>query len=70
MAASPRFLGSGDRVKRLRLAIVGFGRLGRACAEAALHAHDLELVGEASLRPGASLLAVALSASRIERKRR
>lgn len=32
-------------MKRLRLAIVGFGRLGRACAEAALHAHDLELVG-------------------------
>jgi len=32
-------------VKRLRLAIVGFGRLGRACAEAAVLAHDLELAG-------------------------
>lgn len=32
-------------MKRLRLAIVGFGRLGRACAEAALHAPDLGLVG-------------------------
>jgi diaminopimelate dehydrogenase len=32
-------------VKRLRLAIVGFGRLGRACAEAAFLAHDLELAG-------------------------
>jgi len=58
-------------VKRLRLAIVGFGRLGRACADAALHAHDLELVGavlrqafemlipegrtEVRDRPGASL---------------
>ncbi|ODS96286.1 MAG: hypothetical protein ABS56_13955 [Lautropia sp. SCN 69-89] len=58
-------------MKRLRLAIVGFGRLGRACADAALHAHDLELVGavlrqafemlipegrtEVRDRPGASL---------------
>jgi len=38
-------------VRRLRVAIIGFGRLGRACAEAALQAPDVELVG--TLRAGA-----------------
>lgn len=37
---------------RVRLAIVGFGRLGRACAHAILAAPDLELVGVVR-RPGA-----------------
>lgn len=32
-------------MKRTRLAVVGFGRLGKACVEALLEAHDLELVG-------------------------
>ncbi len=32
-------------MRRLRVVIIGFGRLGRACAEAALQATDLELVG-------------------------
>jgi diaminopimelate dehydrogenase len=32
-------------VKRLRIAIVGFGRLGRACAAAILDASDLEFAG-------------------------
>ena len=32
-------------MKRLRIAIVGFGRLGRACAAAILDTSDLELVG-------------------------
>lgn len=32
-------------MKRLRIAIVGFGRLGRACAAAILDASDLELAG-------------------------
>lgn len=32
-------------MKPQRLAIVGFGRLGRACAEATAEAHDVELAG-------------------------
>jgi diaminopimelate dehydrogenase len=32
-------------MKRLRIAIVGFGRLGRACAAAILDASDIELAG-------------------------
>ena len=32
-------------MRRLRVVIIGFGRLGRACAEAALQTTDLELVG-------------------------
>ena len=32
-------------MRRYKLMIVGFGRLGRACAEAALDAHDVDLVG-------------------------
>ena len=42
-------------MKRLRLAIVGFGRLGRACAEAAFLAHDLELAGVVVRHAPASL---------------
>ncbi|MCD6734546.1 MAG: hypothetical protein LT103_13245 [Burkholderiaceae bacterium] len=42
-------------MKRLRLAIVGFGRLGHACADAALHAHDLELVGAVVREPSVLL---------------
>jgi diaminopimelate dehydrogenase len=33
------------RMKRTRLAIIGFGRLGRACAAALHQSHDLELAG-------------------------
>jgi diaminopimelate dehydrogenase len=32
-------------VRRRRLAVVGFGRLGRACAEAIAESHDTELAG-------------------------
>jgi diaminopimelate dehydrogenase len=38
-------------MRRQRLAIVGFGRLGRACAEAIVESHDAELAG-AVCRPG------------------
>ncbi len=46
-------------MKRLRLAIIGFGRVGRACAEAILAGDDSALP---LLRPGAhSLVDVPLS---------
>ena len=32
-------------MRRIRLAIIGFGRLGRACARAMRDSHDLELAG-------------------------
>jgi diaminopimelate dehydrogenase len=38
-------------MRRQRLAIVGFGRLGRACAAAIAESHDVELAGVV-LRPG------------------
>lgn len=41
--------------KRLKIAIVGSGRLGRACVGNALAAHDLELVGVVSRRAPAAL---------------
>jgi len=42
-------------MKRLKIAIVGFGRLGRACAENVRERHDLEVVGVVA-RPDATPL--------------
>ncbi|MBI2752115.1 MAG: hypothetical protein HYX46_01140 [Betaproteobacteria bacterium] len=39
-------------MKPLRIAIVGFGRLGRACAHGVLEARDLELAGIVRRAPG------------------
>lgn len=49
---------------RLRLAVVGFGRLGRACAHALGDAADLELVGVVR-RPGAVALPAPYRAVRV-----
>ena len=45
---------------RQRLAIVGFGRLGRACAEAVRETADLELVGVVRRAGSASRLPAPL----------
>ena len=40
-------------MRRLRVAVVGYGRLGRACARALRDTHDLELAGIVLHRPPA-----------------
>lgn len=42
-------------MRRLRIAVVGFGRLGRACVAGVAGSHDLELAGVVSRRAPAAL---------------
>lgn len=51
-------------MKRVRVLVVGFGRLGRACAGAAFEAHDLEVVGVVA-RPGVAALPPPFSGLRV-----